>query len=86
MKKSIPNLNGGELRPEYDFSSMKGGIRGKHVERLRKASNVALLEPEVAQAFPNSEAVNQALKEILKTTRTHRRTGKSGNRVPRKRK
>jgi hypothetical protein len=89
MKKNIPSLNGSELRPEYDFSSMKGGIRGKYVDRLRKASNIVLLEPEVAQAFPNSEAVNQALRGILNTTRTHRRTGKPGNRtlrrVPRKR-
>ncbi|HEV3316245.1 MAG TPA: hypothetical protein VG488_04715, partial [Candidatus Angelobacter sp.] len=46
----------------HDFSSMKGGIRGKYVDRLRKASNIVLLEPEVAQAFPNSEAVNQALR------------------------
>jgi hypothetical protein len=83
MKKSIPSLNGSELRPEYDFSSMKDGIRGKYVDRLRKASNIVLLEPEVAQAFPNSDAVNQALREILNATRTHRRTGKSGNRMPR---
>jgi hypothetical protein len=86
MKKNILNLNDDELRPEYDFSTMKDGIRGKYVDRLRKASNVVLLEPEVAQAFPNSEAVNQALKEILKTTRLHRRTGKAANRAPRKRK
>ena len=83
MKKNIPSVNGGELRPEYDFSSMKEGIRGKYVDRLRKASNIVLLEPEVAQAFPNSEAVNQALREILNTTRTHRRSGKPGNKSPR---
>jgi len=85
MKKNIPSLNGSELRPEYDFSSMKGGIHGKYVDRLPKASNVVLLEPEVAQAFPNTEAVNQALRGIL-----NRRTGKPGNRTirwaPRKRK
>jgi len=90
MKKNIPGFKSSELRPEYDFSSMKGGIRGKYVDRLRKASNIVLLEPEVAQAFPNSEAVNQALKGILNATRAHRRSDKPGNktlrRISRKRK
>lgn len=84
MKKNIPRVSGGELRPEYDFSSMKGGIRGKYVDRLRKNSNIVLLEPEVAQAFPNSEAVNQALRGILNAKRTHRHPGKPGNRTPRR--
>jgi hypothetical protein len=46
-----------DLRPEYDFASMKGGVRGKYVARLRKGSNLVLLEPEVAAAFPSAEAV-----------------------------
>jgi hypothetical protein len=66
-----------ELRPEYDFSSMKGGVRGKYVARLRKeGSNLARLEPEVAEAFPSDEAVNEALRGVLNTTRAVR--GKGG--------
>ncbi len=64
------------LRPEYDFASMKGGVRGKYVARLRKGSNLVLLEPEVAAAFPSAEAVNEALRGILNTTRAVR--GKGG--------
>jgi len=65
-----------DLRPEYNFASMKGGVRGKYVARLRKRSNLVLLEPEVAAAFPSAEAVNEALRGVLNTTRAVR--GKGG--------
>jgi len=65
-----------DLQPEYDFASMKGGVRGKYVARLRKGSNLALLEPEVAAAFPSDDAVNEALRGVLNTTRAVR--GKGG--------
>ena len=65
-----------ELRPEYDFASMKGGVRGKYVARLRKGSNLVLLEPEIAAAFPSDDAVNEALRGMLNTTRAVR--GKGG--------
>ena len=65
-----------DLRPEYDFASMKGGVRGKYVARLRKGSNLVLLEPEVAAAFPSDGAVNEALRGVLNTTRAVR--GKDG--------
>jgi hypothetical protein len=65
-----------DLRPEYDFASMRGGVRGKYVARLRKGSNLVLLEPEVAAAFPSDDAVNEALRGVLNTTRAVR--GKGG--------
>ena len=54
-----------ELRSEYDFSKMKGGVRGKYVERYQAGTNVVLLDPDVAQAFPTSEAVNEALRMLM---------------------
>ena len=45
---------------------MSGGIRGKYVERYRAGTNLALLSPDVADAFPTDEAVNEALRTILK--------------------
>jgi hypothetical protein len=54
-----------ELRPEYDFSNMKGGIRGKYIERYRTGTNVVLLDPDVAKAFPTSESVNEALRLLM---------------------
>ncbi|MBE9008529.1 hypothetical protein IQ259_26675 [Fortiea sp. LEGE XX443] len=54
-----------ELRPEYDFAQMAGGIRGKYVEQYRTQTNLVRLDPDVAQAFPNDEAVNEALRLLI---------------------
>ena len=53
------------MRPEYDFAAMKGGVRGKYAQRVRERSNIILLEPDVAKAFPTEDAVNKALRGIL---------------------
>jgi len=53
------------MRPEYDFASMKGGVRGKYVKRLRAGNNLALLEPDLAKVFPTDAAVNKALRAAL---------------------
>jgi hypothetical protein len=50
------------MRAEYDFS---GGVRGKYVDQYRRGVNVVLLEPELAQAFPDSKSVNDALRALL---------------------
>ena len=62
-----------ELLPEYDFSSMKGGVRGKYAARLRKGSNLVLLDPDVASAFPTAAAANEALRAVLKASQVVRR-------------
>ena len=65
MKKQT-ELND-ELRPEYNMKSLlKGGVRGKYASRYRAGTNLVLLEPEVAKAFPNEKAVNDALKLVIK--------------------
>jgi hypothetical protein len=64
MKKEVDELED-ELRPEYDFSSMTGGVRGKYVERYRSGTNVVLLDQDVAKAFPTSTSVNEALRLLL---------------------
>mgnify|MGYP001572660140 FL=1 len=51
-----------EMRPEYDFS---GGVRGKHAARYAKGTNIVVLDPDVAEAFPNSVAVNEILRALL---------------------
>jgi hypothetical protein len=51
-----------ELLSEYDFA---GAVRGKHHERYRQGTNVVLLDPDVAQAFKDSESVNRALRLLL---------------------
>jgi len=62
-----------ELLSEYDFSSMNGGVRGKYYERYRAGVNLALLEPEVAKAYPTDSAVSEALRTVLRATKAQRR-------------
>ena len=64
MKKVDP-VEEDDLRPEYDFSQMKGGVRGKYVERYREGTNLVLLDPDIAAAFPDAKAVNDALRLLL---------------------
>jgi hypothetical protein len=53
------------LRPEYDLSQLKGGVRGKYSQRYQAGTNLVLLTPEVRAAFPTSKSVNEALKLLL---------------------
>ena len=55
-----------EMCEEYDFSQMSGGVRGKHFEEYQSGTNVVLLAPDVARQFTSSEAVNEALRGLLK--------------------
>jgi len=67
MKKEITPEIEDELRPEYDLAELlKGGVRGKYVERYRAGTNVVLLAPDVAQAFPTEDAVNEALRLVMR--------------------
>ena len=59
MKKDNSVAEDDDLRPEYDASELKGGIRGKYLVRYRSRTNLALLAPDVRAAFPTDEAVNQ---------------------------
>ncbi len=54
-----------ELRPEYDFANLRGGVRGKYVQRYRQGTNLALLDRDVAEVFPNDRAVNEALRAVM---------------------
>ena len=50
-----------DMRAEYDFS---GGARGKYAKEYHQGSNIIVLDPDVAERFPNSEAVNRALRAL----------------------
>jgi len=52
-------------RPELDFSK---GIRGKYYQRMQEGTNVVLLAPDLMDSFPNSDAVNDALRKYLALT------------------
>jgi hypothetical protein len=63
MKKA-KKLPGDELRTEYTRSDFGVLVRGKYAERLRQSSNVVVLDPEVAELFPNGASVNAALRAL----------------------
>ena len=54
-----------DLRPEYDLDRLKNGVRGKYRKSYTERSNVVVIEPDLAKAFPNAKAVNDALRELL---------------------
>ncbi len=69
MKKKSKDEQNDDLRPEYDFSRLlKKGVQGKYAERFREGTNLVLLAPDVAEAFPTAESVNEALRLVLQLT------------------
>jgi hypothetical protein len=69
-----------ELRAEYKRSDFSGPmVRGKYFKRVRESSNIVVLRPEVAKAFPNEEAVNTALLSLIKIAQTSSRRTRSGS-------
>ena len=55
---------GGELQPEYDLSQLKGGVRGKYYRQAVAGTNLVLIDPDLAEMFPDSAAVNRALRVL----------------------
>ncbi len=84
--KKVKKTDRDELRAEYKPSDFPEGlVRGKYVKRVRESSNIVVLKAEVAQAFPNEEAVNSALLSLIdlaqKTTRPTRRSTGSAKKL-----
>jgi hypothetical protein len=66
MNKRVSKSAGQALRPEYDFST---GIRGKYARHYAQGTNVVVLEPDVAKAFPSAAAVNSSLRALADLVR-----------------
>lgn len=70
MKKRSEKRKGKDaLRQEYDFSKLKGGVRGKYTARYRAGTNLVLLSPDVAAHFPGERSVNKALRALIQAGR-----------------
>jgi len=75
-----------ELRAEYKYSDFPAGlVRGKYAERMRESSNIVVLRPEVAQVFPNEDAVNNALLSLIELAKKSTRLTKRSSGSPEKR-
>jgi hypothetical protein len=71
MKKAVSGI-AGDLRREYKSSDFPKLVRGKYAKQLRKSSNVIVLDPELTDLFPNSDAVNSALRSLSEIARRAR--------------
>lgn len=81
MKKA-KSRSSDELRPEYKRSDFGEIVRGKYARRVSKATNVIVLDPKVAKAFPNDKAVNDTLRSLLDLAKTSsRQTARSSKRT-----
>jgi hypothetical protein len=74
-----------EMRPEYKREDLGPGVRGKHFEAYQKGTNLVLLSPDVAAAFPTDKSVNEALRSLIEVARrsaglTRRSTGRAKKR------
>jgi hypothetical protein len=67
MKKQSMKSDRDELRAEYDLSRLKGGVRGKYYRQATAGTNLVLIEPELADVFPDTESVIRALRLLVDT-------------------
>lgn len=74
-----------ELRRVYRRSDLGKGVRGKYLKAYRAGTNLVLLEPDVAKVFHSSDAVNDALRSLLKVSESTRRLTVRSKRTARKR-
>ncbi len=65
MEQEAKNEMEDELLSEYNFVQMKGGVKGKYVDRPLTGTNLVLLDADVAQAFPDEASVNAALRLLM---------------------
>ena len=72
-KKSKKQGADDHLLPEYGFSALKNGVRGKYAARFAAGTNLVLLSPDVAKHFPDEQSVNAVLRTLLRVTKRPRR-------------
>ena len=58
-----------EMKPEFDLSKLKGGVRGKYAACYAAGTNLVLLSPDVAEHFPHDRSVNSALRRLIRGAR-----------------
>lgn len=74
MSKKINHELEDDLQPEYDFSQLQGKTKGKYFQAYQEGTNVILLDPDIAQAFPNQKSVNDALRLLINLAQSQIKT------------
>jgi len=70
MKRNSETKSSDDLQPKYDLSQFKNGVRGKYYKRVAQGTNLVLIEPDLAAMFPDSQAVNRALRVLADAVQT----------------
>ena len=70
MRKESAAKHGDDMRKEYDLSKLAGGVRGKYYRQATAGTNLVLIEPDLANMFPDSAAVNRALRVLAEAAQT----------------
>ena len=86
MKNAPARSDQDELRPEYDLSALGPGVRGKYHRRALAGTNLVLIDPELADVFPDAESVNRALRLLVEAAAAAARPGRRSPHKPLKRK
>jgi hypothetical protein len=71
--KNASEKNSDDLRPEYDLSKLTGAVQGKYYKRATAGTTLVLLEPDVADAFPDARTINEVLRAVARLARTQGR-------------
>ena len=74
-----------DLRAEYDLARLKGGVRGKYYQDASASTNLVLVEPELAEVFPDTRSVNRALRLLVDTAEAAAMPSHRRRRAPSKR-
>jgi hypothetical protein len=85
MKKAPTKKQVDELRPEYDLAKLRGGVRGKYYEQAWAGTNIVLIEPDLANVFPDTDSVNRALRLLADTAEAAAGHTRRVRRAPNKR-
>jgi len=85
MRKAAAKRKDDGLRAEYDLSQLKGGVRGKYYQQAVAGTNLVLIEPELANVFPDTQSVNRALRLLVDTAEAVTVRARARRRTPNKR-
>lgn len=85
MNKASAKRLDDDLRPEYDLSQLKGGVRGKYYRQASAGTNLMLIEPELAEVFRDAVSVNRALRLLVDTAQAAASPARRGHGAPNKR-
>jgi hypothetical protein len=85
MKKAFAKNRNDDLKPVYDLSKLRGGIRGKYYRQATAGTNLVLIEPDLSEVFPDTDSVNRALRLLAEAATSASSKGRRNGKAPKRR-